>query len=180
MINNKQKVLVVFVVILFIVLPRLIGLNKFVTVDEPSWVGYSANYYYALSHLRIDELYKNYAPGVTTMMFGAASIHLLFPEYRGLGQGYLWRDDLGVAEIMVSHGQQPMEILVVARIFMILGITITLTLIFFYSRRLLGITPAILSVLLISLDPYYFLIDSKNSIGRNLCDLTANIIARRL
>lgn len=153
--NNKLKILVVVVVILLITLPRLIGLDKFVTVDEPSWVGYGANFYYSLGQKEINEIQVNYTPGITTMILGALSIHILFPEYRGFGQDYLWKDDLGVADILLSHGQQPMGVLVGARVFMIITISIVLVAIFFYTRRLIGGTPALLSVLLISLDPYY-------------------------
>ncbi|MGD8456841.1 MAG: glycosyltransferase family 39 protein [Anaerolineales bacterium] len=125
------------------------------TVDEPSWVGYGANFYYALWEEELNEVQMNYTPGVTTMMFGAASMQLIFPEYRVLKPGYLWKDDTGVADFFLKHGQQPMEILVGSRIFTIIAISVVLILIYFYSRRLLGVLPALLSVLLISLEPYY-------------------------
>jgi hypothetical protein len=118
-------------------------------------VGYGANTYYALGQRDIRAIVTKYSPGITTIWAGVASVHLLFPEYRGFGQGYLWNDDLGVAEIMSEHGQSPMEILVTGRIFTILGITATLLMVYFYSRRLFGVLPAVFSVLLISFEPFY-------------------------
>ncbi len=154
-VSSQKDLLIILVLVIIILVPRLIGLDKFVTVDEPSWVGYGANFYYALGQRELHKIENNYTPGVTTMELGAACVHLLFPEYRGFGQGYLWKDDLGVAEIMRENGQQPMEILIAGRLFTILGITIVLFLIFIYSRRLLGVLPAFASVSLISLEPFY-------------------------
>jgi len=145
----------ILVLVMAILIPRLIGLDTFVTVDEPSWVGYGANTYYALGQRDIRAIVTKYSPGITTIWAGAASVHLLFPEYRGFGQGYLWDDDLGVADIMSKHGQSPMEILVAGRIFTILEITATLLMVYFYSRRLFGVLPAVFSVLLISFEPFY-------------------------
>jgi len=152
---SKKDYVALLLLLILILLPRLIGLDTFVTVDEPSWVGYGANFYYALWQGEFEKLQNNYTPGATTMVYAAASIQLLFPEYRQLNQGYLWKDDMGVANLMLTHKQQPMEILVLGRIFSIVGITVVLILIFIYSRRLLGILPALFSVLLISLEPYY-------------------------
>jgi hypothetical protein len=153
--SSKRDFLIILLLVIIILVPRLIGLDKFVTVDEPSWVGYGANFYYALEQREFNKIQSNYTPGVTTMVFGAASVHLYFPEYRRLDQGYFWKDDLGVSNFMLEHGQQPIEILVAGRMFTILGITAALIFVFIYSRRLLGVLPALASVLLISLEPYY-------------------------
>jgi hypothetical protein len=152
---SKKDYTVLLLLLIVILLPRLIGLDSFVTVDEPSWVGYGANFYYALWQGELNEIELNYTPGLTTMMFGAASVQLKFPEYRVLKPGYLWKDDMGVVDIFLKYGQPPMEILVAGRVFTILGITTALIFVYIYSRRLLGLLPALFGVLLISLEPYY-------------------------
>jgi len=153
--SSKRDALIILLLVIIILVPRLIGLHKFVTVDEPSWVGYGANTYYAIGQKNIREIVTKYSPGITTIWFSVASVHLLFPEYRGFGQSYLWNDDMGVANIMAENGRPPMDILVGGRVFSILAITASLIFVFVYSRRLLGILPAIASVTLISLEPYY-------------------------
>jgi hypothetical protein len=153
--SSKRDSFIILLLVIVLLVPRLISLDKFVTVDEPSWMGYGANTYYAVGQRDISAMVTKYTPGVTTIWFGAASVHLLFPEYRGFGQGYLWDDDLGVASIMAENGQPPIEILVSGRVFTIVWITVGLVLVFIYSRRLLGFLPALASVLLISLEPYY-------------------------
>jgi hypothetical protein len=153
--TRQKDLLIILLLTIITLLPRLIGLDTFVTVDEPSWVGYGANFYYALWQEELDEIQMNYTPGITTMTFGAASVQLIFPEYRVLKPGYLWKDDMGIADIFLKYGQSPMEILVAGRIFTIAVITAALLFVYIYSRRLLGVLPALFSVLFISLEPYY-------------------------
>ena len=50
-----------------ILIPRIIGLDEFVTVDEPVWTSHSANFYYALGESDFENTFQEYHPGVTTM-----------------------------------------------------------------------------------------------------------------
>lgn len=46
---------------------RLPGLMQFVTLDEPAWLIFSANFYFALSQGDFTQTVYDYHPAVTTM-----------------------------------------------------------------------------------------------------------------
>lgn len=154
-ISSKLKALLVMMSLaLIIFLPRIWQNDKFVTVDEGTKFKRGANFYYALGQREFEETHREYSPLVITMEIGAASMHLMFPEYRGLGQGY-FVEDTQFNEYLIRKGQNPLEILVVARLIMIVIITFVLLLAFYLGWQLLGFLPALLGVLLIAFDPYY-------------------------
>ena len=68
--------------------PRLVGLDRVVTVDERDWLGASANFSTALVHG--DFAHTSQAehglvhPGVVTMWVGALAYRLAFPDYASM------------------------------------------------------------------------------------------------
>jgi hypothetical protein len=86
-----------FLALLFLVLaiwlPRGLGLDQFVTPDEPLWLTRSANFYYALTHGDLASTYQKEHPGVTTMWAGTVSFLLRDPEYRNSQRGQLTSDE---------------------------------------------------------------------------------------
>ena len=76
--------------------PRLIGIDRFATVDEPYWLTAGSDFYYALGQREFAKTVYDYHPAVTTMWIVAAAMLIYFPQYRGLGQGYfdVYKDSL--------------------------------------------------------------------------------------
>src|SRR6187431_842346 len=66
-----QRVLISLVLALLLWLPRALALDRFVAVDERSWMTRSGNFYLALSQGDLASTYQYYHPGVTTMWVGA-------------------------------------------------------------------------------------------------------------
>lgn len=89
------------------------------------------------------------------MIAGAAAIHLNFPEYRGLGQGYFTNDARRLIGFLEEQGVDPLSLLVSARQMMVLAVTLTLLAGYYFGRRLLGELPAFLGILMVALDPYH-------------------------
>ena len=81
--------LIVLGLLVAVILPRLLDLERFVTIDEGLWLYRSANFYYALGQREFEYMHQSKHPVVSIMWAGAAGIHNKFPEYRGLGQEYM-------------------------------------------------------------------------------------------
>src|SRR5688500_16625801 len=90
MFPKKYTQILIYIALLAAVLcPRLPALNSFATLDEPYWLSMGANFYYALGQREFQNTVYEYQPAVTTMWIVTAAMIAYFPEYRGLGQGYL-------------------------------------------------------------------------------------------
>lgn len=84
--SYKNKWLLAFLLVVLITPSHIVGLNKFVTFDEPWWVISGSNYYYALTHGDFENTIYDYHPAVTTTWVVTAGMLSYFPEYRGIGQ----------------------------------------------------------------------------------------------
>jgi hypothetical protein len=145
--------LAVLLVACAVLLPRLFELDRFVTVDEPEWLFQSGNFYYALGQRDFAETYRREHPGVVTLWAGTAGYIWKFPEYRGLGQGYL--PTAQGEDFMRAQGKDPLELLKAGRTVMVAVTTVVLTLAFIYARRLFGDWPALIGFLLLAFDPFH-------------------------
>jgi hypothetical protein len=160
LVKLKQKrmlivVVVITLILLAIVLPRIMALDRFVTPDENNWLFRSANFYFALGQRDFASTYQKEHPGVTTMWAGVAGFLVRYPEYRASGMGQLIRP-LKLDRYLRKVAQiQPLEILVASRYFIVLGNAFVLILGFFYAQRLIGTPAAILGLLLIAFDPFH-------------------------
>ncbi|MGB7054943.1 MAG: glycosyltransferase family 39 protein, partial [bacterium] len=156
---KQKRMLIVLVgitvILLAIVLPRIMALDRFVTPDENNWLFRSANFYFALGQRDFASTYQKEHPGVTTMWAGVAGFLVRYPEYRASGMGQLIRP-LKLDRYLRRVAQiQPLEILVASRYFIVLGNALVLILGFFYAQRLIGTPAAILGLLLIAFDPFH-------------------------
>jgi 4-amino-4-deoxy-L-arabinose transferase-like glycosyltransferase len=88
------------------------------------------------------------------MWAGAAGIHIEFPEYRGLGQGYM-PSGVQFVEFLSTTEKTAVELIAAGRRFMILGTTITLLLSYWMARKIIGFLPAVIGFFLIALAPFY-------------------------
>lgn len=136
-----------------ILVPRAFELDQFVTTDEPEWLFQSANFYYALSQWDFEGTLRREHPGVIPMWAGTVSYLIHFPEYRGMGQGYL--ETAGMQAFFEEKGQDPLEVLKTARLIMVLITTFMLTSAFLYAARLVGTLPAFIGAMLIGYDPFH-------------------------
>jgi 4-amino-4-deoxy-L-arabinose transferase-like glycosyltransferase len=140
-------------VFLAILLPRIFELDKFVTIDEPEWIYQGGNFYYALGQRDFASTFRRNHPGVTAMWAGAVSFLIEFPEYRGLGQGYISTAKMGA--YLEAHEIESIDLLETARVFIIVGTAFTLTIAFYYAWRLFGPLPAVTGVLFLAFDPFH-------------------------
>jgi 4-amino-4-deoxy-L-arabinose transferase-like glycosyltransferase len=141
------------VVVLAILLPRAMGLDRLVTVDEDKWATRSANFYTALSQGDFANTYQKEHPGVTTMWAGSAGILWRFATYRWASTSQVTVDQYN--DILGANGHTLLEMLVAGRFFMILANTLALAIAFLFARRLFGLAPALLGFLLIAFDPFH-------------------------
>jgi 4-amino-4-deoxy-L-arabinose transferase-like glycosyltransferase len=137
-------------------LPRIIGLDRFVTTDEVPWLVRSANFYYALGQREFEETYIAEHPGVITMWVESVVYLIDYPQYRGFGQGYFDSDKYAqFEEFIVSLGIEPHNILVKSRTIIVIINAALLLAAFYFGRLLVGSIPALFSFLLIAFDPFH-------------------------
>lgn len=144
----------ILILISAILLPRTIGLDRFVTVDEPIWLIGTANFYYALGQRDFVNTFVANHPAVPTMWIITAGFLMYFPEYRGLGQGYVWkyRD---YDQIFAKFNKRPLELLKISRLIYVIINTLLLLVAFWLIRYLYGNIIAWVATLLVAFDPYF-------------------------
>ncbi len=77
-----------------------------------------------------------------------------FPEYRGLGQGYMIKYRQ-FEDILTAHGKRPLELLWRSRLIAVLVVSATLLGACWLLRYLLGSKIALGAILLAAFDPYF-------------------------
>lgn len=141
------------VLVLAVLLPRVFQLDHFVTPDELLWVARSANFYAGLRNGNLAATYQREHPGVTVMWAGSAAFLLRHPAYGGGGyEPVNWET---LQSRLEQNGQvAPLGLLAAARLVVVLVITATLVLAFYFAQRLVGFAPAALSFVFIAFDPF--------------------------
>ena len=134
--------------------PRLTGIKKFTTGDEPAWVIFSHNYLHALDQRQFEHTSYDYQPAITTMWVIVASILSYFPEYTTLRHGYIEKFWV-LEEIYQRAGKAMSTVLFRSRMIYVALISAILLLTFFLMRKLLGSKTALVAILLIAFDPFY-------------------------
>jgi 4-amino-4-deoxy-L-arabinose transferase-like glycosyltransferase len=150
-----QKLVLVGILGIAIWLPRGLVLDRFVTVDEPSWLTFSGNFYQALAHGDFVKTYQIEHPGVTTMWAGTAALVWLYPEYAYDAPGQINWVEQEIGPFLHEHGHHPVKVLAAARSVVVLAITIVLLLAAVAAARLLGFWAALAGFLLIASDPLH-------------------------
>lgn len=150
-----RKTLLALLLLVLTLVPRLLSLRSFVTIDEPFWLSVGANYYYALGQRELENTVYEYHPAVTTMSFITAAFLIDFPDYRGLGQGYFDVDKEKFDPFLVEHGHDPMHLLYLSRLFQVGIITLFILIFFYFLSILVGDEKAFLVTALTSNAPYF-------------------------
>src|SRR5512143_997530 len=150
-----RRLVYLAVLIALLAVPRLVGIDRFATIDEPYWLTAGADFYYALGQRAFANTVYDYHPAVTTMWILTAAMLLDFPQYRGLGQGYfdVYKDTL--EQFLLAHGHTPLGLLVVGLFLQVVLIVFLLLVFFWLLRDLLCNMAAWLAILLIGFDPFY-------------------------
>jgi hypothetical protein len=149
-----QKALILTLLFTILLAPRLMGIKKFTTGDEPAWLIFSHNFLHAIHRGQFERTVYEYHPAVTTMWVITASILSYFPEYTQIRHGYIekfWDLD----EIYAKNGKALSTVLYRSRALYVLLTSIFLLLSFFLLWRLAGIAMALAAILLVSFDPFF-------------------------
>jgi hypothetical protein len=155
---NQKRISDIFIYILLTIIflaPRLPNIDSFVTLDEPSWLSQGANFYYALGQREFEKTVYEYQPAVTTMSIISLALHFYFPEYRGLGQGYLDYEKWTLDLFMREHGKDPLILLTYARIIQVFALLVLFLIIYYLLQKIIPNWIAFFSVTLASLDPFW-------------------------
>jgi 4-amino-4-deoxy-L-arabinose transferase-like glycosyltransferase len=139
---------------------HLVGLDKFATIDEPWWVISGSNYYYALTHGDFANTIYDYHPAVTTTWVVTTGMLIVFPEYRGFGQGYFDVRKPNYDEFLQKHDVRTLDILRNSRIIQSL-LLIVLAILAFYLLQLLIERPLALAAAAFAFDAPFFLGHSR-------------------
>jgi hypothetical protein len=151
--NKLKGILLIVLLIAIIGIPRLVGLGKFTSIDEPFWLHQSANFYYALGQRQFENTIYEYHPAVTTMWIISLGMLAYFPEYRALGQGYLKQGKFEL--FMASHGKDPLQLLIVSRTLQVVIIILLLLIVYFLLKRMFDDRSAFFTTALISVSPFF-------------------------
>lgn len=153
--RKSIDIFIVPLLILLFLLPRLPKIAAFVTLDEPQWLSQGANFYYALGQREFENTVYEYQPAVTTMAIIALGMFLYFPEYRGLGQGYLDYEKGLLDPFMLKHGYDPLVLLAYSRVIQVIVLLILFLFIYFLLQKFIPKWEAAFSALFVTFDPYY-------------------------
>ena len=143
------------VMIVALLAPRLPSLGTFSTLDEPYWLSMGANFYYALGQREFQNTVYEYQPAVTTMWIVTAAMLVYFPEYRGLGQGYLDYNKGWLDPFMIEHGKDPLELLKISRMIQVFVIAALFLDLYLLLKRFVPKYVAAFAVIFASLDPFF-------------------------
>jgi 4-amino-4-deoxy-L-arabinose transferase-like glycosyltransferase len=152
--ERRLNAIALFLLILALAVPRLTALERYVTVDEPTWLMNSANFYQALWTGNWKNTYQLEHPGVTITWAGTLGFLWKFPGYVKLVDGQLNKENK-FREFLTSKGHAALDLLVAGRAFTALGVILVLLLAFALMARLVGWGLALLASFLIALDPYF-------------------------
>jgi hypothetical protein len=153
--ERRTEILLVLCLAALILIPRLVGLDAFVSVDEPDWLKFGANFYHAIGTGDFGSTVYDYHPGVTTMWVVTAGFLWGFRAYRAMAPEYFWKGPQFDA-FLNANGHPPLDLIWRARVVETLVILILLLLVYACLRKLVGRKTAVAAVLLASFGPFFW------------------------
>ncbi len=130
-------------------LPRVWDLTRFVTADEAKWVYRSAQFLAALLRGDVAATTVNLTPGVTTTWLGGLGLTV-----------YYWLNQTALSMPLTDWLQSlpqfrtELAVLLAARWPMALFTSLSVVVIYWLARRLVGSAPALIAAIFIALDPH--------------------------
>ena len=149
-----QKIAITLLLALILWLPRGLMLNRFVAVDERSWLTRSGNFYLALRQGDFADTFQRYHPGVTTMWLGMAGFLWRYPEYASDAAAQIGDMSEGVEGFLRAQGHEPIDLLAGGRTFVVLATLLALLVAFWAAVDLFGLLAALAGFLLIAFEPF--------------------------
>jgi 4-amino-4-deoxy-L-arabinose transferase-like glycosyltransferase len=139
-------------IFLFFILTRVIGLGKFVAVDEPAWFLFASNFFVALSKGQFENTVYDYHPAVTTLWILTLAFLSYFPGYRLVGKltDKYWQVDA----LFQKYHKLPLRVLLHGRVISILALGGLLVVSFLLLNLLVGLGSALIVLGMIMLDPF--------------------------
>ncbi|MBA2670533.1 MAG: glycosyltransferase family 39 protein [Gemmatimonadetes bacterium] len=151
----RQKLVFLGLIILAVWLPRGLALDRFVTVDERTWLTFSGNFYRALAHGDFGRTFQIAHPGVITTWAGTIAYLWRYPAYAQDAPGQINWVEQEVGPLIRAHGHDPVQVLAAGRAVTVLIVTAVLATAALAAVRLLGLSAALLGFLLIASDPFH-------------------------
>lgn len=148
------EILIVLCLLALILIPRLVGLDAFVSVDEPDWLKFGANFYRAVGTGDFGSTVYDYHPGVTTMWVVTTGFLWSFRAYRAIAPEYFWKGPQFDA-FLGDNGHPPLDLIWRARVVEVLVVCALLLLVYACLRQLAGRKTAIFAVLLVAVEPFF-------------------------
>jgi len=154
--NKKivQNILIVVLLAGLVLLPRLLRLGYYATADEPLYLKQSGAFYYLLAEKDFSHTDLIVHPGVLSLWSGAIGYWLKFPDFAHYAQFPL--SDLLFFKETVGHDITQEQLLAYGRAVSITFQAGLLLLSFYYLKRVFGTWPAVIGLLLVAFDPFYF------------------------
>jgi 4-amino-4-deoxy-L-arabinose transferase-like glycosyltransferase len=150
-----RNVVLLGVVGVAIWLPRGLALDRFVTVDEPSWLTFSGNFYSALANGEFKRTFQIAHPGVTTTWVGTAAFLWRYPAYAREAPGQINWVEQEIGPSLRARGHDPIDVLAAGRTILVAAITVVLAIAFLPAVRLTDHWTALVGFLLIAGDPFH-------------------------
>ncbi len=152
--ERRTEVLIIVCLTALILIPRLVGLDAFVSVDEPDWLKFGANFYRAVGSGDFASTVYDYHPGVTTMWVVTAAFLWVFRAYRAIAPEYFWKGQQ-FDTFLSTNGHPPVDLIWHARFLEVLVICVLLLFVYICLRQLVGRKAAVAAVLLASFEPFF-------------------------
>ena len=133
--------------------PRVLGLDAFVTADEPGWLFRSANFYQAIAHRDLANTMQLEHPGVTVTWAGTLAFLQRLPGYAVRNPGQLTEGQLE-PWLRTNTTLTPLDLLIAGRRWIVLWVALLTTASYFPLRKLWGAPLAVLAVLMLAWDPF--------------------------
>ena len=142
-------------VALAIWLPRGLVLDHFATADEHAWLARSTNFARALNQRDWAATFQREHPGVAVMWAGALGLAALDGDAARDAPTYFNYIGDGAERYLATRDMAAIDGLAAMRAFVVLFVTLALTLAFWFATRLLGWWPAATGFLLLAFDPFH-------------------------
>ncbi|MGD8456035.1 MAG: glycosyltransferase family 39 protein [Anaerolineales bacterium] len=149
-----QNIVIFILLAGVILLPRLPRLGYYATADEHQYLKHSGSFYYLLTEKDFSHTDLIIHPGVLSLWSGAIGFFLKFPDFTEYTQYPL--SDLLFFKITAGHETTLEQLLAQGRAVSLAFQVGLLLLSTFYLMRVFGRWPAILGILFVAFDPFYF------------------------
>ena len=147
----KRDVILGAILFFLALVPRVVGLNVFLTTDEPIWIRRTLSFFVALLEHDYAGTAIHYKPGVTTLWSGVLG---LVADY--LLQANAWPGGLAdFVRAMLPAQPVSVDYLAFVRFPTVLLTSACVVGIYFFTEKLFNQRIALLSAILLALDPYY-------------------------